>query len=270
MVVPRLHRPGGPLGAHVEYFGHSDGPGRPLRDRALPRGAATVIFDLSARQRLDVYAADGHTRIAVPPAVVMGPHVTSYVCDVDPHAGTLAIHFLPGGAAPFLPMPLQHLESDFLGVEDVWGPDGRRLHERLIEAPGAAARFALLEQFLLARARPSARYADVATALDAVERSPELKIAEVGALTGLSPKRLITRFRTEVGLTPKAYARVRRFQAALRRLRAGDARGAEIAADVGYFDQAHFVREFRSFTAMTPSQYAQRSIGLPSHVPIAG
>ncbi len=229
-----------------------------------------MIFDLSPRQRLEVYAADGHTPLPVPPAVVMGPHVSSYVCDVDPHATTLAIHFLPGGAAPFLPMPLQDLESDFLGVDEVWGADGRRLHEQLIETPGAAGRFALLEQFLVARARPSARYADVATALDAVERSPELRIADVGALTGLSPKRLIARFRTEVGLTPKAYARVRRFQAALRRLRAGDARGAEIAADVGYFDQAHFVREFRSFTAMTPSQYAQRRIRLPSHVPIAG
>jgi AraC-like DNA-binding protein len=162
------------------------------------------------------------------------------------------------------------LESDFLGVDEIWGPDGRRLHEQLIETAAPAGRFALLEQFLMSRARPSARYADVATALDAVERSPELSIAEVGALTGLSPKRLITRFRTEVGLTPKAYARVRRFQAALRRLRSGGARGAEIAADVGYFDQAHFVREFRAFTAMTPSQYAQRRIRLPSHVPIAG
>jgi AraC-like DNA-binding protein len=270
MVVPRLHRPGRSLAAHIEYFGHEDGSAAPVRDRALPRGAATVVFDLGERQQLDVYAADGRTPVPVPPAVVMGPHVTSYVCDVAPHSTTLAVHFLPGGAAPFLPMPLQDLENNFLGLDDVWGRDGLLLHERLIEAPGAAARFALLEQFLRSRARPWTQDPDVAAALDAVERSPEIKIAEVGELTGLSPKRLIARFRTEVGLTPKSYARVRRFQAALRRVRAGSSRGAEIAADMGYFDQAHFVREFRSFTAITPSQYAQRRIRLPSHVPIAG
>jgi AraC-like DNA-binding protein len=270
MVVPRLHRPSRPLAQHVEYFGHSNGPGRPLRDRALPRGAVTVIFDLGARQHLDVYAADGCTPVRVPPAVVMGPHVTSYVCDIAAQSDTMAIHFLPGGAAPFVPMPLRDLEGGFLGVDHVWGRDGVLLHEQLVEAPGADARFALLEDFLSARARSWAQHADVATALDAVEHSPAIKVAEVGALTGLSPKRLISLFRTEVGLAPKAYGRVRRFQAALRRVRAGDSRGAEIAADVGYFDQAHFVREFRAFTAMTPSDYAQKQIRLPSHVPLTG
>jgi hypothetical protein len=117
----------------------------------LPRGAATVIFDPSPRQRLEVYAADGHTPLPVPPAVVMGPHVSSYVCDVDPHATTLAIHFLPGGAAPFLPMPLQDLESYFLGVDDVWGgfsSDSRTvwLVEGLLQYLDAAAVNLLFER----------------------------------------------------------------------------------------------------------------------------
>ncbi len=72
-----------------------------------------------------------------------------------------------------------------------------------------------------------------------------------------------------MGLTPKTYLRVRRFQAAMRMLDAGDVRGARIAADLGYFDQAHFVREFRSFTAMTPTQYTQRRTWLPSHVGVS-
>ena len=62
---------------------------------------------------------------------------------------------------------------------------------------------------------------------------------------------------------------MRRLQAALRRLDTGRPRGATIAADLGYFDQAHFVREFRSFTAMTPTQYAHRRSWLPSHVELA-
>ena len=59
---------------------------------------------------------------------------------------------------------------------------------------------------------------------------------------------------------------MRRLQAALRQLDTGPALGAGIAADLRYFDQGHFVHEFRSFTAMTPAQYTQRRSWLPSHV----
>jgi AraC-like DNA-binding protein len=104
--------------------------------------------------------------------------------------------------------------------------------------------------------------------MEAIEADPSRRMAEVRQLAGLSTKRMIGLFRAEVGLAPKAYARVRRLQAALRQLGAGTAGGAHIAADTGYFDQAHFVREFRSFTAMTPTQYRTQRIVLPSHVPV--
>ena len=87
-----------------------------------------------------------------------------------------------------------------------------------------------------------------------------------GAGTASYVTHMTAAVRAEVGLAPKAYQRVRRLQAALRQLDSAPAGGATIAADLGYFDHAHFVREFRSFTAMTPTQYAQRRSWLPSHV----
>jgi len=93
-------------------------------------------------------------------------------------------------------------------------------------------------------------------------------MAEVRRLAELPTKRLIRLFRAEVGLSPKEYARVRRLQAALRQLGAGATGGAHIAAHIGYFDQSHFVREFRSFTGMTPTQYRRQRILLPGHVPV--
>jgi len=100
------------------------------------------------------------------------------------------------------------------------------------------------------------------------ESNPSIRIADIHDLVGMSTKRLIALFRAEVGLSPKAYARVRRLQAALRLLSTGPVGGARVAAEVGYFDQAHFVRDFESFTGMTPTQYSQRRIMLPSHVPV--
>jgi AraC-like DNA-binding protein len=135
-----------------------------------------------------------------------------------------------------------------------WGRAGIELHERLIDAPTMAARFSILENFLLSRPWSSARrQPGVAAALAAIEDNPSIRMADIRDLVGMSTKRLVALFRAEVGLSPKAYARIRRFQAALRLLGTGTS-GARVAAEVRYFDQAHFVREFRSFTGMTPTQ----------------
>jgi AraC-like DNA-binding protein len=221
------------------------------------------------RQQLDFYAADGRTRIKVPPAFLTGSHTASYVSEMAADEPVMAVHFRPGGAFPFLGIPLSNLENAHVGLDQLWGRAGMELHERLIDAPTMAARFGILENFLLSRPWSSARrHPGVAAALAAIEDNPSIRMADIRDLVGMSTKRVIALFRAEVGLSPKAYARIRRFQAALRLLGTGPA-GARVAADVGYFDQAHFVREFRSFTGMTPTQYAEQRILLPSHVPVA-
>ncbi|ORW50454.1 AraC family transcriptional regulator [Mycobacterium paraense] len=267
---PALYRPAPPLAEYVEFFGHWRHRGPNYRSRALPRGAVTIVFDVGRRQQLDFYTADGRTRLPVPPAVVAGPHRASYITDIAADEPAMAIHFRPGGAFPFLGVPLGDVEDQAVGLEEIWGRGGREVHERLIAAPSVAARFGILEEFLLSRARFAVRRDPrVAAALAAIEADPSVRMAEVRRLTGWSTKRMIAQFRAEVGLAPKTYARVRRLQAALRRLGEGTAGGARLAADAGYFDQAHFVRDFRSFTAMTPTQYGRQRLVLPSHVPVA-
>ncbi|WP_166908362.1 AraC family transcriptional regulator [Mycobacterium sp. DL440] len=265
---PVLLRPSPPLAAHVQFFGYwHNTQATTHHSRALPRGAATVIIDLAARDRVDFYAADATTRLDVGAAFIAGAGVTSYVTQIDRSQTVLTIHFRPGGASAFLPVPLGDLEDTCVDLDTVWGRDASALRARLIGARAVRARVALVESFLLARMRP--RDPAVGAVLLAAEDQPSLRVAEACALTGLSARRLIASFRAEVGLTPKTYLRVRRFQAAMRQLDADDASGARIAADLGYFDQAHLVREFRSFTAMTPTQYTQRRTWLPSHVGIS-
>ncbi|KWX20022.1 AraC family transcriptional regulator [Mycolicibacterium wolinskyi] len=268
MTGPALHRPCRALAPYIDFFGYwqRDDDGETHRSRALPRGAATVIIDVSPRQRVDFYAADGATRLDVGTAFVAGAGSISYVTQIDSAQTVLTVHFRPGGAVPFLDGPLGDLENACVGLTEIWGRDGVALHARLIEATSIRHRITLLEEFLLARMR--LRHPALTTVLQAIERNPSMRVADAGAQIGLSPKRLIALFRSEVGVTPKTYLRVRRFQAAMRRLDAGAEGGAEIAADLGYFDQAHFVREFRSFTAMTPTEYVRRRMWLPSHVGI--
>ncbi|MGA8546697.1 MAG: helix-turn-helix transcriptional regulator [Mycobacterium sp.] len=266
---PRIYRPVSPLADYVEFIGDWRSRQADYWSRALPRGAVTVIFDVGQRQQLDFYAADGKTRLVVPPAFITGSHTASYVSNIAADEPVMAVHFRPGGAFPFLGIPLGDLEDAYVGVDQVWGSGGRDLHERLIETSSAQARFQILEQFLLSRPSLTAdRQPGVAAALAAIENDPSIRMADIRHQVGMAAKRLIALFRAEVGLSPKAYARVRRLQAALRLLGAGPVGGARVAAEVGYFDQAHFVRDFESFTGMTPTRYSQQRIVLPSHVPV--
>jgi AraC-like DNA-binding protein len=270
--APQLYRPRSPLAPYIDYFGYwRRESGEPHQSRALPRGAATIIVDVGGRQRVDFYAADGRTRLDVPPAFIAGAGTASYVTQIDATQSVLTIHFRPAGALPFTGIPLGELENSCIGLADLWGHRGTALHEQLVAAPTAAQRVALVESFLLFRMRRHdlEPHRKVMAVLGAIEDDPSMRVSNARALAELSPKRLTAAFRAEVGLAPKAYLRVRRLQAALRRLDTGGARGATIAADLGYFDQAHFVREFRSFTAMTPTEYTHRRSWLPSHVELA-
>ncbi len=268
---PQLYRPRRALANHIEFFGYWQHAGSPHRSRALPRGAATVIIDVSGRPRVDFYAAGGRTRLHVPPAFIAGAGTASYVTRIDAAQAVLTIHFRPAGALPFVGIPLGDLENACVGLDDLWGRQGSALHERLIATPSPTRRVQLVESFLLDRLehQSSEPHRGVAAVLGAIARDPSMRVSRAQTMTGLSPRRLAAAFRAEVGLAPKAFQQVRRLQAALELLDAGATQGATIAADLGYFDQSHFVREFRSFTAITPTQYLQRRSWLPSHVDVA-
>ncbi len=268
---PHLYRPAPPLSEYVSYFGYwrHHGDAR-HQSTALPRGAVTIVIDLSGRRQVD-FAAVGGPALRVPAAFLTGAGTTSYLTQIDPGQTVITVHFRPAGAGAFLGMPLGELQDRCVGIDDIWGSRSNTLRDRLVAAPSAAHRFALLERFLLGRMhiRQHQHQPGMAALLAHLDAHPSVRIAEVCTLTGRSPKALAALFRSEVGQGPKTYLRVRRLQAALRRLDTGASHGAALAADLGYFDQAHFVSEFRSFTAITPTQYLQRRSALPSHVELA-
>lgn len=269
---PQLFRPRPPLSESIAYFGYWDRrTGGPHRSRALPRGAATIVIDIGDRPEVDFFGADARTRVRVPPAFLIGAGTASYVTHIDTAQTVITVHFRPGGALPFLGVAQGELTDACVGLGELWGRAAVTLRERLTEASSAAGRVILLEEFLLKRLRDKrfAPHPDVTTVLEGAERNPSMRVADAVTLTGSSAKRLIGMFRMQVGLTPKAYLRVRRLQAALRRLDEGTVRGAALAAELGYFDQAHFVREFRAFTETTPTQYLRRRSWLAGHVDLA-
>jgi AraC-like DNA-binding protein len=272
------HTPAPRLGAFIERFWLcSDAPPH-RRERILPSGTIELVVNLWDDEiRIDDPAQpDGCRRYSG--AVVSGAYSEPFVIDPLQHASILGVHFRPGGAFPFLGLPAGELADAHVDLETLWGPRAAELRERLCAAGRPAERFSLIEEALLSRlrglpARP-ARHGAVREALDVFERTgTEARVREVARHVGLSQRRFIQVFAAEVGLRPKLYSRIRRFQRAralVPKWAAPD--WARVAVDCGYFDQSHLIRDFLAFSGLSPADYLrQRSESvLPNHLPHTG
>ena len=267
-----LHRPGPPLDRFIECFWHVDGEvlGH-QRERLLPTGRLSIIFRLQAepiRIFADQADQDGQRFDG---AVVSGPYARHYVLDTTGPRASVGIYFRAGAPATLLGAPAGAFANAHVALGAVWGRAAHRVHERLRAAGSPEAAFALLEAELGARlGDDTGRHPAVSHALRHISARPSL--ARIGALreeTGYAPKRFIELFREAVGLTPKAYCRVQRFQHVLKRASAGGAIDwAAVALDSGYCDQSHLNREFRAFAGVTPGQYRPVSGGHPNHLAV--
>jgi methylphosphotriester-DNA--protein-cysteine methyltransferase len=145
------------------------------------------------------------------------------------------------------------------------------LRERLLEAHTPQTKFRVLEECLLAEAfRPLERHPAVDCALGLfrnIHTAPA--VSEIADHNGISSRRFIQLFSKQVGLTPKLFARVQRFQKVLQEIRAGaDFSWADMAANCGYFDQAHFIHDFKEFSGINPTTYLAQKTEHLNHVPI--
>jgi AraC-like DNA-binding protein len=243
------------------YCGYRERTPGPLRRRELPGAQLVVIVDLGPTlsvldrdrpERRDRFAGgfaagldDGHT-ITETAGAMSGVQV-----DLTALGGRLLL----GGQAAAL-------AGRVAGLAELEGPFPV-LAERLGNLDTWEERFAALDRLLLDAAGHAApvpgwiRWA--AERLEAAGgRAPVLDLARQ---VGVSRKHLAATFRAELGMTPKRFARLVRFDRLLRHLRTGrDGRDWTIAAlDHGYYDQAHFVREFRAFTGLTPGELRRRT-----------
>jgi len=204
-------------------------------------------------------------------AALVGPHSEFFVIDTAQQRNVIGVHFKPGGAFPFLPLPADELHGRHISLEDVWGGWAAELRERLLAAKSLAGRFCILEAALLARLwRPLERHPAVDFALGRFRGGPQTPtVGEVTEESGLSSRRFIELFRQQVGLTPKLFCRVRRFQEVLRRVAPGQRIDwTDVALSCGYFDQAHFIHDFRAFSGISPTMYAELRTEHTNHVPI--
>lgn len=257
------HRSEGVLSGFVDNFWLYEGyEAEHLNERILPTGTFELVINLRENE-LRIYDAEERAGKCgrFSGAVVSGAYGKGFVTDAEEEHFIIGVHFKPGGAAPFLGLPAAVLANTHVDLEGLWGQSAKDLRERLCNAATATERFSLLEAGLKDHlAGPLEHHYAVSTALDAFKGNAAAAVRDIARDTGLSQRRFIEVFKNEIGMTPKLFSRVQRFQqtrATIHKLE-GEPDWAGIAMDHGYFDQSHLIRDFHEFSGVTPAAYLRQ------------
>jgi AraC-like DNA-binding protein len=246
------------------YTGYRQRGMAPALHRGLPSPYLTVIFTLD--EQLDVARhADPRQSPDRYDALIGGLHTAPALIRHQGAQSGVQLQVNPLWSRRLLGVPAGELVGIDLHAEDLFGRTAADIQQQLQSADAWPDRFAVLDRALLS----------LLAARGASAVSPEVGVAwrrlratrgttSVAALVrevGWSDRQLAQRFRREIGLTPKAAARVIRFDAARRRLQRGDTTVGQVAAAYGYYDQPHLVREFGSLAGCPPTQWLAAEFG---------
>ncbi|MBL7979188.1 MAG: helix-turn-helix transcriptional regulator [Bacteroidetes Order II. Incertae sedis bacterium] len=183
----------------------------------------------------------------------------------------VVVTFRKGRAYPFTDMPLHELTDKVVEADLVLGNHILSLREALLEVPDPLKKLKAVEDFLKYRFRR--RFVPnecIHFAVRSVLSLPEpLTLERLSQKVGYSQKHLIKLFKDHVGLTPKAFMKVSRFQQIIHQIeQSSTIHWAELALDTGYYDQAHFIHDFRHFSGFTPAQYLALKRDMLNYVPV--
>ncbi|NEE04669.1 helix-turn-helix domain-containing protein [Phytoactinopolyspora halotolerans] len=223
-----------------------------------PTPSALLVVNLGAPFRIRA-GTDIETAEYADGCVVTMP-TRAWDFDYPPQTRSVGVHFKPWGLAPFLPMPAAELCDRPVTVEQVWGrPAVAELQDRLATADGPHEMLTLLEEELRRRLRETAGLGLVRHTSSVIAATHgAVAIGDLRMAAGVSSTHLAQRFKQLVGVTPKRLARTYRFSATVFAINfAEPIDWADVADGAGYFDQAHFGHEFREFTGLTPTRYAE-------------
>lgn len=183
-------------------------------------------------------------------ARVVGTMTTEQRFDFPAGARMAGVRFRPGMAARFLKVAPEELTDDSVSIEEIWGRAGRDLATRLNEARSADDWIQLMTARLPIVSEPPNPVQRAIEAMTAAHGCVDLDL--VARQANLSPRQFRRRCLEESGLTPKHLCRVLRFRRACGMAGRGEPEWSTVAAEAGYFDQAHLIRDFREFTGQTP------------------
>jgi AraC-like DNA-binding protein len=288
-VLFHLHRPRAPLERFVELITYYEGyaPAH-SKEKLLPDGAVEIVVDLTDTPKRLYDRCDLGRFVSLRKAWISGMRHDWIAIEAATGASMTVIRFRPGGAFPFLGFPAEALNDAVVELDTILEGSGSVLRDRILEAPTLPLKMAAVEAWLIERsAGRLASHPVVEYMTQRLFAPAGVRIADLCEEIGYSQRHLLGLFRRWVGLTPKEYGRLRRFQQVLYHVAKKEGvdflaedlelRGrppdeepdwADVAVLHGYYDQSHLARDFRELAGLTPNGYLAGYRGLVNYLPL--
>jgi AraC-like DNA-binding protein len=253
------YRPGPPLNEFVEYVWLIEGGQAPRLEKILPSATIELVVNLK-NDEIHIHDPEQPDQFKVfSGAVFSGTYQRSFICNAQQHEAILGVHFKAGGAFPFLGAEASELTNAHANLLDLWGRSGLELRERLYTASIPQERFRIIDATLRNRLQNHTNGQfpiPIARKIFAMVGN-RVSIREISRELGFSQRRFIQIFNSFVGLNPKVFYRIQRFQRArVLAERRPISNWAELAVTCGYFDQSHLIKDFKEFSGSTPRIYS--------------
>lgn len=256
-MILRLHTPKYPLRAFIKSMIYYEGQSvHTAYNKVLPDGHVQLIVELDGRERV-LKNKDGQSDSSYQNAWIASIQTKPVIYQFEKNTTTLSIQFEPEGLFTLLGIPMAELHNAMVDAESVMGHGVTQLRQRLLNCIKTDEIFELTTNFLekefLGLTLENQFISFVRNKLN-----KNMSIANISQEVSYSQKQLIQIFKKHVGISPKKYQRISRFHKSLSMLHLQkQASYSDIVYSCHFYDQAHFINEFRHFTDYTPSQYSR-------------
>jgi len=259
-----VYAPGESMSPYIRCYWTLEGAAPadgPKRERIFPDGCMELLFHYG-----DLFKKfDGDHFFMQPKSFLHGQLKRFMEVEATGGVGVFSVRFNPAGLRPFVNMDIHKLTDRVVPVHELWGNDAQVWEARMSAAGSAEERIRCVEEFLLSRQDASVDKNNlVAQSVTRIEQA-----AGMLSIDGLAEELCVVRrhlerkFSEHVGLTPKMFARIMRFNHTLKLIEQKEWSSlAYIAQEGGFYDQAHFIKDFRDFTGLNPTTYFAEDLDL--------
>lgn len=235
------------------------------KERIFPDGCIELIFNYSDRWRK--YDTDTEFHIQEP-CFIHGQLKTYFELQATGNIGVFSARMHPAGLQPFVDFDVDTFTGSTLTIAQVWGKDGESLEKDILACDSNEIRIEVLEKFLLGKRQAlKIDNTPVEYCVDALINSVgNSTIEQLSASLDIGQRQLERRFTAAVGISPKLFSRITRFQNILQLIENKEFKNfTTVAYEGGFYDQAHFIKDFKDFTGLNPKQYFSENLEMVKH-----
>ena len=240
-------------------------------ERLISDGSVNIIIDLTDEPKY-IFDNDSLTKKERYKKYWVSGMQDSYISiSSGANSEMMVISFKPGGAYCLFDQPVSELNNLVVDADLIFGGEIEDVREVLLEAQTIEAKFGVIEGFLKMKAKfDSQTWNFVERAVHSISTiNSQKKLVEVVADSGYSQKQFIHLFKRYIGQTPKSFQKMVRFNEVLKKVHNKEnVNWTASAYDLGYFDQAHFIKEFKYFSGLNPQKYLEMQGEYMNYIPI--